>query len=172
MTQSIKKRGLGWLIAAIVLVGSVTPPGVRHSHADGERPHDHSHRHDHHGHVHHWHGHTHSHHFSDHQDSSEPASAHVHFWVFGWIVTIPSSSAPGDSEGDDSDCTKLIYLVQTDQANRQHNQVWDKCLLDSQTAVTEYDAARLQTLPVRSPPVKTPPLCDSARFERSGVLLI
>ena len=167
-------------LVAAVLGGSLLSPGVRHAHSQGDVAHSHvaeaaSHE-SHHGHLH---GKSHTHH-SDHSLESDSHSrkeltdlvGHWHISLLGIEFTIPQDGVPGEPfpqcEGElvvlrlTPDVTLSFAVALTD-------------LVDLSSETTVFDD-RSDVEPAGSVialvlPVDRILLCDSARCERSGVLL-
>jgi hypothetical protein len=146
-------------IAVVLAVSTlfIGMPARQHSHAAGDRPH--SHLHARHVHAHHGHDHEHVH------DGVESSYAHVHVTLFGVDFTLPADS--DDDKNHDARCTFLGQApsgVEMDQSNSHSSLVADPVM----------DAGRpLSIVPTfRSIAAAAAPLCDTARHERSGVLLI
>ena len=184
------------LLSGAVLASSVLPPAACHAHVEGDRPHSHeqsheqpdSDEHDHeHGHQHdaaaisdH---HEHHHEPPAHDDESaggglEPASAHLHFSIAGVDFSFPlpshdGSDGPLSPTGDNAGCFGIVRLT------------------DDTVTVPRVDLSDVIDLSTPAPPAiaslvdatqhaarwrcvraaDRTHLCDSARCERSGVLL-
>jgi len=144
-------------IAVVLAVNTlfIGVPARQHSHAAGDRPHSHLHT----RHVHTHHGHDHAH------NGVESSYAHVHVTLFGVDFTLPADS---DEDTDhDARCTFLGPSpsgVVMDQSASHSSLVAEPVM----------DAGRpLSIVPTfRSIAAAAAPLCDTARHERSGVLLI
>ena len=127
-------------------------PARQHSHAAGDRPHSHVH-------AHQVHDHEHEH------NGLGPSVAHTHVTLFGVDFTLPAESEDDASREDR--CTFLGQTpsgIETDQSASRFSVV----------AEPEFDSGELlPTVPTfRSIAASAAPLCDTARHERSGVLLI
>ncbi|NQV24405.1 MAG: hypothetical protein HQ518_08560 [Rhodopirellula sp.] len=187
------------LLSGAVLASSVLPPAVCHAHSDGDRSHSHqqdhvppnSDEHDH-GHGHHHDGAAvsrhdeHRHEQSAHEDESaaggiELAAGHLHFVIAGFDFSLPLS-LPGDEgsdgplspTGDNAGGFRIVRLT-GDAATVPRIELSD--VIDLSTlaplATSSLVDQTLQTarwLCVRA--VDRTLLCDSARCERSGVLLV
>lgn len=185
------------LLSGAVLASSVLPPAVCHAHSEGDQPHSHEQGHEHadsdqhdHGHGHHHDGaavsdhHEHRHHApSEHEDEPatggiESASAHLHFSIAGFDFSLPLPSHDGSDEplsplGDNAACFGLVRLTDdtvtvprvdlTDLVDLSASAPLASASLVDQTQQTA------RWLCVRA--VDRTLLCDSARCERSGVLL-
>ena len=116
----------------------------------------------------------HSHQVEPDRETLPGHKLHVHLRFFGFDLTIPDSS-----DGDSDRGTRLVDEAGTlvrivDDPLPDHGRAMDwfgelalaiqlPCIGDVPTPVP------ILALP---PPVTSPPLCDAARHERSGVLLI
>jgi hypothetical protein len=154
------------------------PPAIVHSHRDGDDP---AHRHEvrttHHDH-HHYHDLAHA---SDHVHASPSASncaesrsfaVHCHWQLLGFWFALPFSGERNDGE-EERGLAKVAIV-----------DVADGDGLASPTGIALAQAV-CQPSPAASPgfvplvstprgpqrPISATPLCDSARLERSGVLL-
>lgn len=168
-----RKRIVAWLLAVIVVVGVVSPPGYRHTHVGGDARHDHQSQIEHqqsladlerHGH----------HHATHHTASLTGHVVHTHAAIL-WIGITLSVPANSDSEPSKSDRDDLPVLVR----------IADACLptagdRSSTSSFTAAESPVLTTAAVPSssstkyaqPTVASVLLCDTARHERSGVLCI
>lgn len=165
------------LLSVLVLAWGTVPPGITHCHAGGG---DAAHRHGNRQEVVQEHSHPHHHGADGEHDEHRPKSdvsmlsnsiVHLHQWWFGIEFSLPASDGPVDSDNNgDSEPTAIARAM-------------DEILL-----VTEADeslgratqaVARTSCLDIASdlkPMLRTWvtasfPLCDSARLERTGVLL-
>jgi hypothetical protein len=181
----------GWLnlvLSVLVLAWGILPPGVRHAHVGGG---DSTHRHDagqtvaHHGPHDHdsvdGHDADHAHHSGDgnHQHEtgldvslSADCVVHLHWRLLGIEFSMPVSQEPADGEDDvDTGVPAIVRmsdeLVPVARAGPSVDRV---CL--SHTCTPSADVVR-DLAPVSRPTNldTSIPLCDSARLERSGVLL-
>jgi len=187
------------LLSGAVLASSVLPPAVCHAHSEGDRSHSHkqdleqpdSDEHDHgHGHGHQHDGAAVSHHDehrhhepSEHEDERasgiEPASPHLHFSIAGFDFSLPlpsddGSDGPLSPTGDNAGCFGILRLTddtitvpRVDSSKVVELSAPAPLAIDSLVDVGE-QTARWRC--VRT--IDRTLLCDSARCERSGVLLI
>ena len=160
MPQAEIQRGFRMLLALTILLGGVIPPGVRHAHAEGGRPHRHdcSCRHEHTG---------------DHDECTVvQVVAHIHVNIFGFSVSLRASD-PDHRDGQEHDPNKLTFV--------------SIGASDPAIGGEELSSLRYQLQPTLLPPAAcchadadstdfanatescAIPLCDSARRERSGV---
>lgn len=167
------------LLAAVLVVDGVGLHGFGHAHLGGDQ--DHSHEdgataeHDECT-CHHCHG---DHHHSQHQAESSLACEaeltaglveHAHLSIFGFEFSVPISD---ESQGKHPSQSLSFICLRDDcvvvpVVRPVHSDLLLQALLtteDSQTAEMDLAAPAKAQVP-------SPPLCDSARFERSGVLLV
>jgi hypothetical protein len=177
MSRPQIENAIRLVLAALVLTVAVAPPALRHAHDLEEGAASH-HRHDanHHaldGHVHH--SHDGKHHRNDSQPSGASLSSgpwsHLHFHFFGFEFTLPESAPDqGDRESHETEAVSLLSSVPLPVpcGTAQTVLAW---LAFPPLTVLPGDAALLQVVVASPPPVSSPPLCDRARRERSGVLI-
>lgn len=151
-------------VAAMLLAGVVAPPATRHQH---ELPADnlpHSHEHDS-GH----HGHDHQADFPGFELTSH--SWHLHAVLFGLTVTLPVDG-PSEEEAHPRGA-ELVYVrqVQAQPVNQESgSSTFDNLPLSLWQLPAHTGSLKLAANDLSQ--VIAPPLCDRARFERSGVLLV
>lgn len=171
------KRMTAWLIAVLVLGGSISPPAYRHAHAGGDIAHDHHfdgvHRHLE-THSHHGHGHSHSHphrHQADYPIAAEAPTSHSHLAILGFELTLPTSEHEDDSPDSERDKMPVIERVSHEcvlTANGEDRSLNEQATSSALGATAFISAVKF---PKYVPPTALPVLlCDAARHERSGVL--
>ncbi len=179
--KQLLHRSISLLLTAAVLAGAVLPPAVGHAHVGGDESHSHEQEHAYDDHVHH---HAHQHVDEGHGDdrngddvfgSSVP---HLHLSVAGFNFSLPlpidgHSHRPFLPMNDDVGVFAVVSLTddftivsQVDLATIVDVSVADVVTSD---VSTDEDDARARWLKGRADRIF---LCDSARCERSGVLLI
>ena len=165
------------LLSALVLAWGVAPSAIRHGHEGGE---DTSHRHDavaHHGHHDDARGHL------TNEDSqaveAELSSAvlrnlvvHLHWNLLGVDFSVPVSEDEQPSDGSSAEELVVVPLVDS-----VPNPVLDRgggVNCDSVTVQQPGLDAAVDEPPslTTAAPTQSAPLCDCARHERSGVLLV
>ena len=166
------------LLIAVMAMPAVSSPALRHSHADGDKSHQHgvasAERH---GHSH-THGHanaTKAKHSHDDRVSHSPQSPieHLHVFWFGFQTSMPLS-APDQSESprpmaSTEQWVPLISEISLPDAVQDGSTMLAVDLF-TPTGLTPRMPARSE---VRPPPESAVALlCDTARRERSGVLVI
>lgn len=161
------------LISALVLTWGTVPPGVQHAHTGGnDSSHQHGDRHDEPSHASHCHGSNGSH---DERAIVSGVSllsdfvVHLHLQWLGIEFSMPVSERPDDGR-DDPD---IVPTAIVGSANRTLPAVPSfGRLLSVVIGMPSHDVVQDLALLSRGPDFTgSIPLCDSARFERSGVLL-
>jgi len=159
-----------------MLAWTTMPPAIVHSHVAGDDPvhrHDshatHHHHHDGHGHSH-GDGHTHGEPTVAHSVTSGAYAKHCHWPWLGLWLTLPLPEQPDDRE-DDHEAAKVAIV-----------DLMDGDALVGVSVMTCVHPEGLASIAAIAPTVTAPlrpqrsssstPLCDSARLERSGVLLV
>ena len=181
MLNRFRQRTLSLLLSALVLTWGTVPPGIQHAHVGGS---DSTHRHDHCHEVAHHDSHDHgSHHHDSHGEDHKHATvsdvcvlsdfvAHVHLRWLGIQLSLPVPEDPAD--GDAGDSVPVVIVLSVDQtvpptgAGPSFSRVFLAAICAPSADVVRPLA------PIPRPPnlVMSIPLCDSARLERSGVLLV
>ncbi len=170
------KRGIAWLLAVLVIGGSISPPAYRHAHAGGDVAHNHRSQNgqkqvDSHGNGCHCDCH---HHAAHHGHASEAPTAHVHVGL-PWIeLTLPTSddsdSDPSRSDRDDLPVIVRViddYVPNSDGGGDASTHAVTKSPIRSHVVVSS-----TPSLKHAQPTAPSVLLCDTARHERSGVLRI
>ncbi len=176
MRISPHQKLISWLLAALLLVNGIGAQGFNHAHAEGNESHSHAndgmvahvcgvHRNSHHGdhpteQPHHGDG-----------DLTPTRVLHTHLSLFGLVFSIPDSE---DTHDADEVSQSSSFLRLNDQRNvLLVDRYLDMEFLRTLTlAATFGDAVANHVAVLTSSQVASTPLCDSARFERTGVLLI
>ena len=167
---------------AVVVAGSNGfSPGVTHAHAGGAATHSHgsdadsranSREADDHGHSHAGHAHSHSHkHPHDHSARVEDCVTHTHANFLGLPITIPATDDGRSSDRQDG-AALLVEIVAApcDVASNGHG-TRIEAQLGVPTFSVSLSADTLLSIHHR-PNAGHNLLCDTARLERTGVLLI
>ncbi len=176
MTYRFRRKTLNLLLSALVLAWGIVPPGVQHSHAGGG---DTTHRH---GDCHEvaQHG-SHDHDCDDehHENATVPDVSlsadyvlHLHWRLFGMEFSMPAPEQPADGGDDEGTAPPAIVRAAHDTVlTAQAGPSFGRMLLAASRTPSADMVWSLQ--PIRRPPnlITSIPLCDSARLERSGVLL-
>lgn len=176
-SPKIQKRMTAWLLAVLVVGGSISPPAYRHAHAGGDIAHDHHFDGDHRHletHSHHGHGHSHSHphrHQADDPIAAEAPTSHMHLAILGVELTLPTSERDDDSPDSERDNLPVIVQLSHEcvlSANGQYRGLNQEATSSAFGSSSFISAVKLQKY---VPPTALPVLlCDAARHERSGVL--
>ena len=176
MRNSIRQKTTTLLLSALVLAWGIVPPGVEHSHAGGS---DATHRHENHHEV--VHQGSHDHDSDDELCESEilpqvPLLAdsvrHLHWRFLGMKFSMPAPGQPADRGDDDSNVPPAILRVAYEGVPAVHTgPSFARMLLWGICAPSADVVRSLQPIPQPPNLITSMPLCDSARLERSGVLL-
>lgn len=133
------------LAAGVLLTGV---PAWQHAHAAGDKPHGHHHERDH----------------EHNDDGMGDCHSHIHFWLLGVVFTLPVESDEGDSHED-----QATFLVASptvmDAVQPLH------FFSPAFSILQAGEPARIEAR-FRCIAASVAPLCDAARHERSGVLLV
>jgi hypothetical protein len=175
--KRFSRIALTLLLSASVLVWGIVPPAIRHAHEGGgkrDHRHDAAARHDLKSHHHHHRdGADHPH---EHEHVAEPTAlgdfvVHLHWTLFGLDFSVPASQQGENDEEDGASRLALIRLVDELPAVAPGGpDSPGVSLVTPPLPGTELVA--VETSPSHAPhSVASIPLCDSARLERSGVLL-
>lgn len=176
MRNRSRRRMLNLLLSALVLGWGIVPLGVQHAHAGGG---DATHRHDNCNEVAHHRSHEHDFDDEHHEHASLPEVVpladyilHLHWRFLGVDFSMPVPEKPADGNDDEGTVPPAVVrvvneIVPATQASPSFGRV-----LLAAVCMPSSDVVRsLEPIP-RSPNLVTSmPLCDSARLERSGVLL-
>lgn len=133
------------LIVGVLLTGV---PAWQHAHAAGDKPHGH--------HQDPGHGHDH--------DGLAECHCHLHFWLLGVVFTLPVES--DDSDSHEEQATFLVASPTVIDAVQPLNFV-----SGAVSILQAGEPARIEPT-FRCIAASAAPLCDTARHERTGVLLI
>lgn len=173
------------LLIVVMAIPVLSPPRLRHRHADGNESHRHDataaarHGHSHsHGSIHtHCHGNdskaaSHSHNAAE-ISTAAPAVEHDHVFWFGFEISLPRpASERSDSTQPVSCVDQWVPLISDvrlpDPAENGSNISAVDHLMPA--ALTPHSLNRSKIRPLNQPAEKW--LCDTARRERSGVLVI
>lgn len=163
------QNGLKLLLAAVVLLGCVIPPAVQHVHADGDKAHDHRH------HASHSAGHRHPHGHEMQTTKAEETPPHRHLHLLGFDFWWPIGEFPDTPGSDDEmagDDLILVRVLETEAVSASTPLI-DRLIIAFPvwSTISGQTIAQVLLRGDREGPTAQP-LCDSARCERSGVLLI
>ncbi len=164
------------LLSALVLAWGIVPPGVQHTHSVGSDTH---HQHDDCQEVAHHTSHNHDSDDEHHEHGPVPEASlltdfvvHVHWQFLGMEFSMPVPEEPveGNDDGDTVPPAIVRVMSEVVPATQAGPSVGRLFL----AAICTPSADVVWSLePIPRPPnlVTSIPLCDSARLERSGVLL-
>lgn len=165
------------LLAAMLLGATFAPPAIRHAHLPSEGDISHSRGADHH------HSHRHDAHDASPIPSADPSLHfadvlgghwwHLHFHLLGIDFTFPEPGS-GGNDGESPENLNVLTLAAGQQWLPSHSVRlnWIEDLVPPSASSSLGDAAPMQVVVFTPPPVSSAPLCDTARRERSGVLLV
>ena len=163
------------LLSALVLAWGVVPPAVRHSHEGGA---DVNHRHEvaaHHGHEHHGHSHDEDWHPGGAKVSASVLRGlvvHLHWSFLGLDFSVPLSDDEQSKDGRQAATPAVVRLVDFAPAptlDTGHSLSIAPVIV----ALSSLEAALVQAPSLAGfERRQSAPLCDRARRERSGVLLV
>lgn len=158
---------------------------IQHAHAHGDEPHTHGshgdphvssdcHNHDD-CHSGDGHSHRHPHETQTHEAvaSIAPVTAHIHVWLLGFQLTLPLM--PGSESEEQGSQGILVSLGESEFLQAESSSSNDRQLRDCLSVVLLSDTGFVrsdQCLRSADKRPSSPPLCDTARHERSGVQLI
>ena len=176
MPICFRRKTMSLLLSALVLGWGFLPPGVQHAHAGGN---DSTHRHSDCHEVAHHDSHDHDSNSRNHYHETLPDTSlvvgslvHLHWQFLGIEFSMPAPKQPANG-GDDQDTPTLAVVQVINEAvpNIQLGPSLGRVFLAAACSLSTDVVRDLEPVP-RSPNLVTStPLCDSARFERSGVLL-
>lgn len=178
MPYRVGRTSLNFLVAIALFAWTSMPPAIVHSHSDGDDPgHRHEVRttqHDHHHHHDPTHAANHAHAETAALDSvqSRTFATHCHWQLLGFRFALPISRGKSDRHDErDMERAGIIDLADGDGLAAPTGGV---CLVavfgSSFTAFTAF-VSQVSTPQESQRQTSSTPLCDSARLERSGVLL-
>jgi len=169
--QILSLKTLCRLLSVLLLIGS-QPVGYRHAHAGGDELHHHD------GcelcqHLNHDEDcHDEFDCEADHEEQLVAGStSHVHLTFLGMSLCIPGEDVPHD-DGSESLSVESLRIVCEPFVANDGPSVAVRYDLSSQTFLALPVRAEREQLAMRLPPVTFPPLCDVARHELTGVLII
>ena len=177
MRQRFSATPTNLLLSTLVLAWGIVPSAIRHGHEGGE---DTNHRHEavaNHGRDHDDRGHS-----SD--ADSQPAGSevspavlrslvvHLHWSLFGVDFSVPVSEDDQPDDGSNAAEPAVVRLVDSVPTPAIEN---DRSPSNSLVTASQpgLDSAVVPTSSLTTPSLtQSAPLCDRARHERSGVLLV
>lgn len=175
MQNRFRQKTMSLLLSGLVAVWGIVLSGVQHTHVGGTDPthrHDKCHevvRHDSHSHESDE-GH---HKYATDADLSLSADdvLHLHWQLLGVEFSMPVSDEPTDGDGEGSAVPVVVRVMNEEGMTTQAGPSFGR-VLAAAACVPNVDLVRGSESEPRPPNLVTSiPLCDSARLERSGVLL-
>lgn len=179
MLDRLGRTSLELLVATAVLAWTSMPPAIVHSHSDGEDP---AHRHEvcaqHHDHHHHHDSSHAANHVHERPATlglveSRTSAIHCHWQLLGFWFALPFSGDPNGGE-DEGGMAKVAIVDLADGDG-----LAAPTTIALAQAICQPGPAASPAVVPSAPTLQTPqrqtisiPLCDSARLERSGVLLV
>ena len=174
------RRIVGASVIILMALGSFAPVRLTHAHviqpptenASPGHHHGHGHAHSH----HHPHVHTHHGNGSSHFHSGSVVGPHTHFYLLGMEVVLPET--PGDQQNhprgplDGNRTIEVGVIAQETIVLQQLIQVPDSPGSASLITDRVVPAASSDWKIDRATARSSPPLCDAARHERTGVLTL
>ena len=170
------RKVLSVVLSALMLVWGTVPPGVQHAHAGGSAA---NHRHDN-CHEVAQHG-SHDHDLDDehHEHATLPDVSrlagyvlHLHWRLLGVEFSLPVPEAPVDGNGNEGTVPPAVVRMMNEIVPaRQASPSFGRVLLTAICAPSTDVVSNLEPIPRPPNLVTSMPLCDSARLQRSGVLL-
>jgi hypothetical protein len=184
VSDSGPRRPIALLLAALTLASGLLPPALGHAHDGGDRSHRHDHDQAHHDHRHaspdHVDAHDDGH--AEHHRASAPAgpavgrlaTAHLHIDLGAFGLTIPSPSGSPEGPGRPAPAGPAIGAADDETIPARIDASRFAMPWPGSLAIARVDAAPALPSVLRFAASRgtSPPLCDAARHERSGVLLI
>ena len=176
MSICFRQKMMNLVLSALVLAWGFVTPEVQHAHAGGN---DFTHRHSTADEMACPDSHDHGSDNEHHEHATLPdvslladSVVHLHWQLFGMGFSMPVPETPADGNGDQgADPPAFVRVMNEVVPALQSGPSLDRVVLAAVCA-SSGDAVR-DLEPVPRPPslVTSIPLCDSVRFERSGVLL-
>ncbi len=176
MRNRFRQKTLSLLLSALVLAWGIVPLGFQHAHAGGNKP---THIHDKCREMVHHDSHDHESDEEHHEHATDSNVSlladyvlHLHWRLLGVEFSMPVSEEPVEDDVDgDAVPSAIVRMISEIVPATQAGPSLGRVLL-AVTCTSNADVVR-NSDPVPRPPnlVTSIPLCDSARLERSGVLL-
>jgi hypothetical protein len=195
-TRGFARASCCWLLSAAVLLAGAPRVALWHAHAEGDQPHSHDSfgqvqaaAYDgHHSPLSHAQPYTHDHnddphHRAKHDAQNSPSRSlavtgtlpHLHVWLLGVQLNVPApSDAPGDQlPSPETTFVATMFVALPDGLAPSQAETSLSIALSSAAAPRRDDLPQLeQTRCINQPQLLAALLCDTARFERSGVQVI
>jgi len=178
MRNGFGRKVMSLLLSALLLAWGLVPPGFQHAHSGGS---DFTHRHDNGREVAHSGSHGHDSDDQHHEHAALPDvslfadyadyALHLHWQLLGVEFSMPVSEKPVDGNDEGTAPPAFVRVMNEVFPVGQAGPSFGRVLLSAICTPSADVVRSLEPVP-RSPNFVTSiPLCDSARLERSGVLL-
>jgi hypothetical protein len=172
MRKQFTQTTTNLLLSALMLASTCLPPALRHAHEGGDEA---NHRHDTSGVRHLKHGHHEAEGYHEHEVVSiteravlSDAVVHLHWAIFGIDF---STTLPSEPRSREPAVVRVMVMPAISVSGE--NAVGVLTAIASQPGLDFASVRSVGTTPLQPPNLVTSaPLCDSARRERSGVLLV
>ena len=179
MRNGFRQKAMNLLLSALVLAWGFVPPGFEHAHAGGgDSDHQHDTDHDvaHHGSHHHDADAEHHEHAVEPDDTDVTAlvdyALHFHWQLLGVEFSMPMPMEPTDGDDEGTVPPAVVRVMNEIVPATQAGPAFGRVLLAANCAPSADVVRNLEPIPRPPNLVTSIPLCDSARLERSGVLLV
>ena len=163
------------MLSALVLAWGVVPPGFEHAHAGGHSDHQHDKCREvsHHGSHHHDTDDEHHEHAAE-SDATGLVDCvlHFHWRLLGVEFSMPVPTEPADGDDEGTVPPAVVRMTSEIVPATQAGPAFGRVLLAASCAPSADVVRNLEPIPRPPNLVTSVPLCDSARLERSGVLLV
>ena len=176
MRNGLRQKAMNLLLSALVLAWGFVPPGFEHAHAGGG---DSDHQHDECREVAHHDSHDHDTDDGHHEHATETDVTllvdhvlHLHWRLLGVELSVPVSVEPADGDDEDTVPPPVVRVTNEIVPATQAGPLFGRVLLVASCAPSADVVRNLEPIPRPPNLVTSIPLCDSARLERSGVLLV
>jgi len=175
MRYRLWRKTLSLLLSASVLAWGIVPPVVQHEHAGGS---DATHRHDDCHEVAHHGSHRHDSDDEHHEHAILPDVSpladnvlHLHWRFLGVEFSMPAPEEPAESDDEGTGPPAIVRAMNEEVLTTRAGPSMSRLLLVGINAPNADTGRNSAPLPRAPNLVTSIPLCDSARLERSGVLL-
>ncbi len=175
MRNGFRQKAMNLLLSALVLAWGFVLPGFEHAHVGGgDSDHQHGECHDvaHHG------SHHHDSDDEHHKHVAEPDATglvdyvlHAHWQLLGVEFSMPVPTEPADGNDEGPIPPTIVRVMNEIVPATQAGPAFGRVLLAAVCAPSADVVRDLEPIPRPPNLVTSIPLCDSARRERSGVLL-
>jgi hypothetical protein len=178
MRNGFRQKAMNLLLSALVLAWGFVPPGFEHAHAGGDSDHQHDQCREvsHHGSHHHDADDEHHEHAAEPEDTDGTLlvefALHFHWQLLGVEFSMPVPTEPADGDDGGPVPPVVVRVMSEIVPATQAGLAFGRALLAANCAPSADVVRNLEPIPRPPNLVTSIPLCDSARLERSGVLLV